>query len=337
MRVSRPDLLQALEYLQAGLSSRPILEQTDCFAFKDGRIITYNDEVACHVKSKLAKEVCGAVTATPLLRLLQKLPEDELDITAGDNRLDIKGKRKLYWVQMFKEVFLAFSNVEIPKTWKPLHDSFDDAISIVVEVAGTDEGEPLATCVHIHPKWIESSDKTQSCRYRMRTGVDKPVLVKAHALKGLLDMGMTEFSETATWIHFRNPSGICYSIRQQLEDFPDLGPHLNVETSQPITLPKGLADAAGRIGDFSAENADENQVLVELRPGKLKITGKGVLGGGYEWKTVKYSGKELSMLISPLTLEQIAKKHNECFVSEDRIKIEGTKWKYVTSIGKVEK
>src|SRR5687768_12406403 len=53
MRVDRENLLRALESVTAGLAHREIIEQSGSFVFKDGNVITFNDEIACTATSPL--------------------------------------------------------------------------------------------------------------------------------------------------------------------------------------------------------------------------------------------------------------------------------------------
>ena len=46
MRVSREKLMQALEAVSPGLANRELIEQSSCFVFKSGMVMTFNDEVA---------------------------------------------------------------------------------------------------------------------------------------------------------------------------------------------------------------------------------------------------------------------------------------------------
>jgi hypothetical protein len=145
---------------------------------------------------------------------------------------------------------------------------------------------------------------------------------------------MTEFAETKSWLHFRNSSGITISCRRFVEDFPPLADYLKVEGTE-TALPKGLQEAVDRAEVFSKENTDNNLVVVELRKGLLVLKANGISGWYAEKKKLAYEGKEFSFQINPRILAETAKKSNKCVISQDKIKVEGGKWKYVTVLGKV--
>lgn len=330
-RINREELLAALEAVQPGLSAREVLEQSSCFVLDKGRIHTFNDEVACSAPVKL-NGIKGAVQAAPLLAVLRKLTEEEVTIEQGEGELVVQGKRRKAGVRMEAEVMLPLASMEKPKSWLPLPEDYGEALAMVQECAGKDLSQFATACVHLHPKWMEAFDNYQLMRYRMKTGVEKPTLVKKDSVKHVCTMGATEFAETESWIHYRNPTGLVISCRRFMEDFVDLTPHVQVEGAA-IALPKGLAQATEIAEIFSGENADNNQVMVQVKQGKLRVRGQGVSGWYQEFKDVKYTGPALNFLISPRLLASVVENYNECVVNPTRIKASGGKWVFVAVLG----
>lgn len=335
IRVNREELLGKLESVQPGLAPREIVEQSSCFVFKGSTVMTYNDEVACRLPTGFKIKGAGAVQAQPLLAILRKLQEEEIEIETDAEFFRVKGKRRTAGIRMEQEVLLPIDSVDEPGEWKALHDDFSDAISIVQECAGKDESQFWVTCIHLHPKWVEACDNFQITRYKLKTGLTGPTLVRSSSIKHIISLGMTEFSETESWLHFRNPDGLVFSCRRYVEDFPDMSRFLEC-AGQEVALPKGLGEAVEKAEIFSSENADSNQVRVELRPGKLKIKGTGVSGWYSETKKMRYDGKPMSFLITPKLLLEITKRHNECQIDAgaERLKVDGGKFTYVACLGK---
>jgi hypothetical protein len=237
---------------------------------------------------------------------------------------------------MESDVLLPMKNVERPKKFRRLHKDFVDAVEIAHECTGTDEAKFWTTCVHLHPKWIEACDGAQITRYKLPTGIEKSTLVKARAIKCILSLDVVKICETPTWMHFKNKQGLILSCRRYIEDYPvgQLTKYLKVEGT-PTQLPKGLADATERADVFSSENTDSNLIQVELRRGRLRIRGEGVSGYYTESKKLRYKGEALDFLIAPKLLAEITRRHNECEVTEDRIKVNGGKFTYVSWLSKV--
>jgi len=341
MRIKREDFLKQLESVLPGLSAKDLIEQASCFIFKNGKVNTYNDEIACSLKSLLKIE--GAVPAMPFINILRKLQEDEIDIDVDDkgSQLLIKGKRRKAGINMEQNILLPIEAVDKPKKWKKLPDNFADAISIVQPCAGTNAAQFVMTCVHITPKWVEACDNHQVSRYRIKTDVDEALLIRKESLKHIVSLDMNEFSETKHWVHFRNSDGLVLSCRHftlgENEDYPsdDITGILKM-SGEPWSLPKGLKEAVEKAEVFSFENVEGSNVTVHIKKGKIKVTGKGVSGWYSEVKKSKYDGVAIQFMIPPKLLIELVQKYNECEVSENRLKVKGGKFVYVTVLGMVE-
>lgn len=332
--VSRTELLALLSSVSHGLSTRDIIEQSSCFVFNKGEVMTYNDEVACRAVTSLTK-LKGAVQAAPFMSVLEKMPDDELQLSTSKGELIIQGKRRQAAIRMEAEVLLPMKHVEKPGKFHKLHKDFSDAIAIAHECTGKDEQKFWTTCVHIHPDWIEACDSIQVTRYKLATGIKKSTLVRGKAIKCITELEMTRFCETPTWLHFKNKEGLVLSCRRYMEDYPvgDLTRILKVHGTK-TPLPKGLGEAAERADIFSSENTDNNSVEVGLRPGRLTIKGEGVSGYYVERKKLRYKGPPLDFLIGPKLLQELTRRHNECEITEDRLKVNGGKFVYVSCLSK---
>lgn len=340
MQVRRPEFLSRLEAVAAGVSTQNATDQSSCVAFKDGRVMTFNDEVAVQTTSYLDKKFLAAVKAEPLLKILRKLPDETIDVTIQENELVVNAgsstRRRAFGVTMEKEVTLPIHKVDVPTEWKPLHEDFAEAVTIVKEVATRDESRFLTTCIHIHPEHVEAFDNYQASRYPILTPVADAVLVRAESLRHVLSLDMTEFGETTDWLHFRNPIGLIFSCRRYLEKFKNLTPMFKTEGGIKVELPPGLAEAAERAEIPSSERKHENEVTVELRPGnpgKMRVRGVGDLCWYQESTPIEYDGPEMDFTISPKTLGELTKRPGGCVVTKDKLVVDGGKFLYMTALG----
>ena len=335
MRINREEFLKQLESVLPGLSAKEIIEQSSCFIFKDKAINTYNGEIACSQKSLL--DIEGAVPAIPFISIIRKLQEEELEISLVDTTLLIKGKQRKAGINMEQDITLPIDAVDKPKEWKKLPDDFADAIAIVQPCAGTNQSQFAMICVHITSKFIEACDNHQVTRYRIKTDVENPILIRKESLRHIVSLDMIKFSETKRWIHFRNSDGLILSCQHFIEDYPtdDISEVLKMK-GEPLSLPKGLKEAVEKAEIFSSENTESNNVIVNIKKGKFKITGKGSYGWFTEIKKSKYDGDSLRFTIPPKLLVELVQHYNECEVSASRLKVNGGKFVYVTVLGKIE-
>lgn len=331
--VSRGELLQILESIQPGLTTRDVVEFSSCFVFKDGDVSTFNDEIACHRTSPL--DIEGAVQATPLLNVLRRMPEETVDVTIEEGQMIVRGKKRRAGIRMQTLNALPIEKVESAEEWRTLHADFTDAIYVAQQCVGKDESNYATTCIHIHPKFVEACDNHQAIRYALKTRVRQPILVRGTSVKHIVSLDMTEVAETDTWIHFRNPTGLILSCRRDVQEYDDLESILTVDGVE-FTLPKGLAKAAESAEIFSSENADANEVLVDIKPGRVKVTGEGSSGWYQEIKNAAYDGEPIQFRVAPKLLVELVNRYSDCVITADRLKVDTGKFVYVVALGKPE-
>lgn len=338
MKINKEDLLKELQIVLPGLSQREIIEQSSCFVFKDKKIYTYNDEIACCFPSCLHIE--GAIKASTFLSILQKLNEIFLEVEIQNGELVLIGnkKKRKAGIRMEKEILLPIDCVETPENWKPLPISFTDAINMVQYCAGKDETQFNITCIHLTPNYVETCDNYQICRYDIKLPLNGNILVRRNSLSQMISLDMNEFCETDSWIHFRNPLGLIYSCRKYIEDYPseEITEHLQTIGIQ-IKLPEGLKKAVERASVFSVENVEDNYVVINLSKGMLRVTGQGVSGWFKEIKKLQYNGQDMDFAISPALLVDLCKKYNECEICSDKLKVKGNHFTYLTVLNPVQK
>lgn len=330
--INREKLIQQLESVQPGLAEREVLEQSSCFVFESGRVITFNDEIACSNKCDLG--FSGAVRAKPLLSILHKLTEEDLEIDWAEGECRIQGNRKEMGILGEKEIVLPVDKLERPTKWHELPEAFIEAIGLVQHCTSTDEAQFVLTCVHLTPTYLEACDNTQLTRVKVATPVKQNILVRRDSVKHVVTLGMTEMAETESWVHFRNPVGLTLSCRRFVDEYYDISGLMKF-TGEKIVLPKGLTNAADKAAVF-AESIEGANVQVELRPGKLRLTGQGVAGWYRETRKVAYEGQALSFLVSPTLLMEITKKYTDAEISPTRLRVRGPNWQYVACLGTTE-
>lgn len=331
MKINRADLLARLESVAPGLSPRETIEQSSCFVFRGGQAITFNEEIACSRELDLGLE--GAVTAEKVLKLLGKLTEETVDVTAADGELIVAGVRRRAGLRLDAEIALPVDSIEPPAEWRKLPDGFAEALRVCERCTGRDENRFYLTCVNVAPRWVEASDNQQVVRFRMRTGVETASLIRRESVRHVAEMGAVEFSETPTWLHFRNAEGLVLSCRRYVEDFPSEEITKYLKTGgTPVSLPKGLAEAADRAQDFSSDNAVTDAVTVELKAGRVRVTGAGASGWYKEEGKAGYQGEPLKFLISPAVLMKVTREHNEFLVGPSTLRVDAGAFQYLSSL-----
>ena len=333
MKINREELLTCLETVRPGLSTQDIVEQSSCFAFRDGRVFTYNDEIYCSCQCDVDFE--GAVAATPLISLLTKMTEEEIIIEATETELRIRGRRRRAGIRMETEILLT--DIRIPKSedrWGKLPTEFCEAVDIVRRCAGTDDSIFSLTCVHITPDFVEAFDNAQVSRYPLKIDMKRPILVHNAALLHVGSSTVSEWSHSKSWLHFRNTEGLVISCRLYIEDFPSLDKIINMKGTK-VVLPDKLTEAVS-IAEIFSTTSDENEVKITLKPSQMTVRGEGDTGWFNERKKIKYKGPEMTFNIAPRMIQEVMKRRHECEIGDGLLKIDGGKFVYVTCLDMME-
>lgn len=331
MRINREKFVHKLQQVYPGLATREILEQSASFVFNNNSIETFNDEVYC--KAKFETDIVGAVHAAPLMNLLNKMTDEELEIKTEENELLIIGKRSRAGVRANQEVLLPVDSVEKPKSWKELHPEFSDALEVVQASASKDDLHFNLTCVHLSPEYIEACDGYQLTRYVLETGLAKECLIKRDSVKSIAGLGLVKVSEGKNWIHFRGDD-IQVSCRRWVQEYINLDEIIDFKGKKTI-LPGGLAEAVGNAEIFSVDNSSENLVLVQMKNNKLRLRGEGVHGWYMEQSKIEYDGDMISFMIPPKLLTEVVRRTNECEITSERLKIDAGKYTFVACLSQV--
>lgn len=329
-------LLSALESLQAGLTRRDEIEQSSCFAFRDGMVFTFNDHVACRRKSPL--KFNGAVPAWPLLNTLRLMRDEDVDMELTGGLLLVLGERKFAKIRTQPVIELPLYKIETPGEWLPLPENFSEAIEVVAPCTSKDMSQYLAPCIHIHPNHIEACDNSQAIRYPLQLPISEPFLVLGSSIEPVASLGMTEMSVGDKWVHFRNRAGLVYSCKRDSQPYESLDGLLRGMEGEPLTLPKGIVEAALRAEVFSSENADANEIAVEIRDRVLTLTGVGI--SGWYSQTLSLSTaiqNPAKFQVGPKMLAEFAKHHAdaEVRITSRLLSVTTERFSYVVALGEL--
>jgi hypothetical protein len=298
--------------------------------FKGGWVFTFNEQVSCRCPSHLSTTLEGAVQAKELMAFLQKFNGAEVILHphAKPGILLLQGFQEKARLVLEPKVDLALWAVEKAQTWTPLPPQFAEGLELVAAVAGNKINR-LTQYVHFKADGLEALDTFQVARYTLKLDTPESVLVKAEHVKKVLELGVSEWSVTEGWAHFRNPeSKVTIACRRFPDDFPEVGPFLTMpKNSVKVRLPKGLEDAAAKAQIIVDKGDETDHVRVRISPhggGKVLLRGEG-RRGGYEAETPLpgYKGPALEFLIKPELLATIVKKFHEVQVCPERMKVEG--------------
>lgn len=340
MILKRDKLLKELCEVEGGLSTKENIEQSDCFVFSKGIVMTYNDEVACRTKCCL--DITGAVHAETLLKTLSTWPFDNIQFKMKEGGLAFRGKDAKGLLRVEKDIRLPIKDVETPTKWKKLPGEFQEAVELVGGCASKNSASPHLCCIHLTSEKLEACDGVQAGRFPLKLPFKKPILVKRDSLQSVcnenvMDMGPSAISETKNWVHFKGKgsqdTGLIVSCHKFFDDYPDDElDKIFATKGSPAVLPEEIKGLVGRI-DYYLNDAKVSQwLIVRIDSKHIKITGSGKSGKQTVKDKIKYKGKPVAFNINPHLLRELGVKHDKCRIAKNFIKIKKGEFEYITSL-----
>jgi DNA polymerase III sliding clamp (beta) subunit (PCNA family) len=333
MKVNKEKLRQALEIVRPGLANKEVIEQATSFAFMDGRVVTYNDEISIsHPVEGI--EIEGAVKADQLYQLLGKIKQEEIELEIEEASIIVKSGRVKAGLAIQPEITLPLSALSGAKEWHILPENFVSGLSMVVGSAGKDMSRPKLTCIHVNKGgWIEASDGMRVAKCLVENIPINTFLIPATSIVIVIKQSPVEIARSQGWVHFKTEQGTMLSCRIYEDDaFPDTANLFDVEGIQ-ITLPKSIEEALDRASVFAKrEHILDESIDVLLSTGMLKIKGTSDTGWIEEDLRIRYNGPEVEFSVSPYLLRGILSKTLTCILGYDKMKFEGDGWMYINAL-----
>lgn len=338
MKIQKSNLIQALEKVKPGLSSKELIQQSTSFAFLDGCVVTYNDEISIsHPVEGL--EITGAVQATELYQLLKKLKQEEIELVVNDKEIQITSGKTKAGLTLQTEIKLPLSEVERKSKWKVLPENFKDALRFAVSSCSKDMSKPVLTCVHVSAEgFIEACDNYRVARWTLAeefpTGT---FLIPQSSVMELLKLDVVKVALDGGWVHFITEDKTTMSCRVIDDRFPDTSKLLNVRGVE-LSFPEGITEILDRASVFAKRDTmlDET-VLITVENDKVQVESKSETGWFKEEVVNNYSGEKIEFSITPSLLKGILQETSVFQHCIDKIKFSGDSWIYVVSLRRTQK
>lgn len=337
MELQKTELEKALSIVKPGLASKDLIEQATSFAFIDGHVITYNDEISIsHPITDLDLE--GAIRAEELYLFLRKVKQDTIDIKIVENEIQFKAGRTRAGFALQEEITLPLKTLKKKGKWGKLPEEFCHYLKMAMGAAGRDMSEPIMTCVSIQKDgFLCASDNYKLIQ--CETGEEMPLddfLLPAEAAVKILPLKPTHVASGKGWVHFKNKDHTVISCRIYPEDtYPDTSKWLAVDGIE-VTFPKTITDIIDRCAVFAKRvHLLDEEIKIHLEDDKIRIEAKSDTGWIKESAKIKYSDDPVTFSITHYLLADILKETQTFLLSDKALKFQGAGWVYVSALRNV--
>jgi DNA polymerase III sliding clamp (beta) subunit (PCNA family) len=337
MLVNKSKLQEALGVVRPGLAKKEEVEQSTSFAFINGRVVTYDDDISIsHPVEGLDLE--GAIESDKLYQLLtkikpkkdQKEEELEIDIEIEGNEVLVTSGRIKAGLALQTEIKLPLAEeIEEKGKFKKLPDDFLKFAAMCIPSCGTVKTKPLLMCVHVNKEgYIEASDgyRITHCEFPTQFPVGT-FLLPSKSARLMLTLQPISIAEGKGWIHFKTTYGTILSCRILADAFPDTAPYLAGKGKQ-IIFPRSINEVLERAGVFTSDNL----IDVHLEDKKLKISAKFETGWFKEEVNTRYEDEVIHFKINPALLKGILKETQSGELAKNKMLFRGEGWIYMTTL-----
>jgi len=322
-------VLRKLENASVATTSNAILEQSDTFVFKDGKLVTFDGDICTMQDSPFGDEIEGSIVAGDFLKMLQRFPDEVLKVTGRASELVIKGKRRQAGVKMMAEVLLPFDDVPVPSKFKKVPEGMKGKLIQAAQVCGKDETAPKTTHVHIAKDRIEATDSFRVFRAEAKTNMPRPVLVHAQSLIAACRFELKKMTVSKEgWFHVMTEDGMLVSILCCADEYyaSSMMDQLLDVVGEEVKLPANLPDILSRAEVMDTPSLSiggwDSQVTISLEDNVLTVASRKEEGWFRERQKVKYNGPAMTFSIHPAFLKELVDRTSTVTISDRQIKVE---------------
>jgi len=316
--ISRIDLLNAIREVTPGISKKGDLDQSDSIIFDNDSIYTFNSEIGIY--HNFETNIQGAIKAEKFIQLLEKLPQDEIEIKEIKGKLSLKADRIKATIKLDKNITLNPQKIpgKTSKKWKTLPDNFNEGIAFCFFSANTSNIPAGTDCLFVNGDRIASVDGYRGTVFNLSSSIDDDFLLPAKCAKQLSKYSSEKVVIDNGWLYFMNENGTVFSVRTYAEiDYPAYDSFFDVDGPE-INLPDEFLEIVSRAKILiSADFVLDQFVSLIFSEGKVVCRGEGVDGWFEEEREIEYSGKDLDIKIHPAMFSEVVKFDKKIIIGSD--------------------
>lgn len=334
MEINKQNLIDVLSLVKPGVASKAIVEYTDHFMFRKGRVYSYNDEVSLSHVTELNLDKDMSVEAVPFLDLLKKCKDETVDLSIQEEddaeQILLKGKSFKAKIRMSSKII---SSLPVPDgKWKKLPKNFVEACKMSSFSASRNMTHPVLTCLNVSKDNVWACDKFRIAKASLDTAMKDNLLLPVHSMDILVGYDVKEYLANEGWVHFRTDKGLIVSMRPAEGEYPDVGKYLDVN-GVSIELPKTLSEVVDRASVLARQEFKQDElVTIVIKDNELNVSSRNNLGTFSEKVRFRYKGEELRFEISPHFLLDILGKTNKVTCGETALRFEVENFVHVISL-----
>lgn len=321
-------LLTALEAVKPGLDKTEGVDQSNSFTFKDGKVITYNDEISISYPLE-GLNFEGVIRSDEFYQYLKRVKKNEVEFSIIGNELEIKSGRSKAAIPLYTEFKLPLDEINGERDWMDLPDNFREALKMAMGATDKSSSDPLFSSLHITDEgYVEGTNSYKFMRYKLEELPVSTFLIPVSTVNELLKFDVTQVAQEEGWIFFLTSDGAQIACRTFIDKYhnPD---SILFDEGEKIQFPKDINDILGKAEIFSTYQGVEGTVDVLLKKNKMIFSAQSEAGRFSEVANMEWDKEPVKFSIIPSLFKFILSNNTEGLLKDKLIKFHGDNWVYV--------
>lgn len=343
MKVDRLSFLSTLKSILCATTKIEVLEQSNCFIFRNGSIMAFNGAVFARCKSNIPvdkSEVWGefAVIASDLIGVLSKMPDERIDLSFKKDQLILTGNKKRAGLIIQKEILLPIADViQIPDKMKKTHDVLP-SMKMAARICKPGDDNYRVGYVLVSPDSIISTDYYRLLKISTSVpNIKKPTLIPASSLLSISDIKVSHLRLYQEWLFLRDEEkdvllAICCGEGDYFE-METIDNILSMDDACGIELPEEMKDAVSRAMVMAGDDAD-GEASISLTSNSLIIRTRKSSGWYEEKQKIRFRGEPMKMSVDLQLLKDVLSKTLKAKIGNQKIKMQKDGIEFVASLEK---
>lgn len=217
MKINRTELLNVLNMIKPGVTTKELIEGSSHFIFRDSRVFSFNDQIT--ISSHSPVNLNCTVPSDTFYSLLNKIQEEEICLEVEDDLLKMTNVSESLKVRLnvLKETeaskILSSLSLEDLNSWENLPEDFAEGVSLCMFSVSKDATLGWMTCIWISGSTILSSDDLRITKFEMKEKIPDSFFLPLSSLVALLKFNPTKYCLRSGWAHFKNDEEVIFSSR----------------------------------------------------------------------------------------------------------------------------
>ena len=329
MEITKKVLMDSLKQCQAGIAKgKSRIDGADAFTFRDGKILTYNDDVAVCVPTEYT-ELDGTIKADVLLKLVPKLEgtflivveEKGWSIHSGTTAID------LAYATSECETYIDQINMARDE-WNPIPENFLSTLQICTVAKNRTDWDGT----FFKDGLAMTTDLFRMVFSELSAPMDQFWLSQKDTVAiSRLDT-IIAYRVDPSWVQFLLNDETVHAVRRKADQaYPYEGmlgiyEQYKASTEREVlsyTFPEGTAEALARASVLSTSELDKPVVDMKFTRDSLQLSGScasGKIAENLQWDEPYTCSEEFTVVMdSAFLMEAVKKSRNFYFLDSETL------------------